>query len=300
MSAKNTKAGFVAIIGKPNAGKSTLLNSILGIKLSIVTPKPQTTRKNVLGIHSTGYEQIIFLDTPGILKPKYEMQKSMMSYVNNSINDADAILVILDLEKYKSLDQYFDQILLDYLKKTELPKILVLNKIDTLKDVKNVLPIISNISKLKIFDDIVPVSALKSENISNLLKSLIKYLPESDFFYDPEMLSTQNERFFVSELIREEVFKSYSQELPYSTEINITDFKEREKGKWYISADIIIERKSQKMIIIGKKGDKLKSIGQKARAAIEQHLEKEIYLELFVKVRENWRDNKNLLNSYGY
>jgi len=296
----NTKAGFVTIIGKPNAGKSTLLNSILGMKLSIVTPKPQTTRKKVLGIHNTENEQIIFLDTPGILKPKYEMQKSMMSYVNNSISDADILLVILDLGKYKSLDQYFDEIFLNYLKKSEKPKILAINKIDNFKDVKNVLPIIRDVSKLGIFNEIIPISALKNENIENLLKVLVKFLPDSEFYFDPDTLSIQNERFFVSELIRENVFKKYSQELPYSTEVHIAEFKEREKGKWYISAEIIVERKSQKIIIIGQKGEKLKSIGLKSREAIEEHLGKEIYLELFVKVRDNWRDNKNLLSSYGY
>ncbi|MCX6148543.1 MAG: GTPase Era [Candidatus Kapabacteria bacterium] len=295
-----TKAGYVAIIGKPNAGKSTLMNKIIGTKLSIVTPKPQTTRKRVLGIYSENNTQIVFLDTPGIINPRYEMQKTMMGYVVKSVEESDAVLVLIDLTKFEDFESYFSLELTDVLKKTKKPKILLINKIDTFKEIKEVLPLIKSISDLNLFDDIIPISALKGENVKSLIPTIEKYLPNSEFYYDPELLSTQPERFFVSEIIREQVFISYAKEIPYSTEIAVVEFKERENGKWYISAEIIIERGTQKRIIIGEKGAKLKEIGEKSRKAIEEHLDTPVYLELFVKVREKWRDNTGMLKSFGY
>ncbi len=294
------KAGFVAIIGKPNAGKSTLMNSILGEKLSIVTPKPQTTRKRVLGIYTEGDIQIVFTDTPGILKPKYEMQEAMMGYVDEAINSADVLLVIYDAERHKPDKNPFHSGFLSRLEASNAPKILLLNKIDLKKDKKELLPLIDLFAKLNIFDEIVPVSALRPDDALRVVELLVKYLPNSPFFYDDDMLSTQSQRFFVSELIRERVFEAYSDEIPYSTEVAITDFKERENGKWFISAEIIVERDSQKGIIIGKGGEKLKRLGETSRQAIEQHLDLPIYLELFVKVRENWRSKKTFLKSFGY
>lgn len=296
----NTKAGYVAIIGKPNAGKSTLVNALLGAKLSIVTSKPQTTRKKVLGIFTSKNLQIIFLDTPGIVKPKYELHRSMMGYVDESIDDADMLLLLVDLDKYKDTETYFPDGLLEKLKNIAKPIVLVLNKIDLLKDVKEVLPIIAELSEMNIFSDFISVSALKEAQTEELIGIMEKYIPKSPFFYDPELLSTQPERFFVSEIIREHIFKYYKQEIPYSTEVNIAEFKERGKGKWYISADIIVERATQKGIMIGANGSKIKKVGEKARAEIEEHLEMPVFLELFVKVREKWRNDKNLLKSYGY
>ena len=294
------KAGYLTITGKPNAGKSTLMNAILGTKLSIVTQKAQTTRKSVLGIHTKDDYQIVFTDTPGILKPKYEMQRSMVGYIYSAIKSSDIIAVIYDVSKFGSQGNYFLEDFIEAIRKSRKPTFLLLNKIDLLKNIKTVLPIIDSFNKLELFKEIIPISALKKASIDIFLKTAEKYLPESEFYYDPEYLSIQSERFFVSELIREVVFNEYHEEVPYSTEINIIEYKERESGKWYISAEIIVERKTQKMIIIGSKGEKLKRVGERARYAIEDHLHLPIYLDLFVKVREKWRNNKNLLKSYGY
>ncbi len=296
----NSKAGYIAIVGKPNAGKSTLINAILGEKLSIVTPKPQTTRKQVLGIYTDEANQIVFIDTPGILQAKYEMQKFMMEYVGSALDTADAIIFIVDVKKYRSeLDDHSLQFLKSA-KQTNKPIIAILNKVDLYEDVKTVLPIIQYYHNLNFFDEIVPLSALKQTYIDDLVKTLTKYLPENPFYFDPEDISTLSERFFVSELIREQLFLSYSEEIPYSTEVVISQFREKAMGKWFISADILVERKSQKIILIGKSGEKIKHIGEKARISIEDHLQRSVYLELFVKVRENWRNNKNMLKNLGY
>lgn len=295
-----TKIGQVTIIGKPNAGKSTLLNSILGVKLSIVTPKPQTTRKTVLGIYSENNTQIIFVDTPGIIKPKYEMQNIMMNYVDRSLDETDVICVIIDLSEYKTDKEYFHSSVIEKINNAKKPVILLLNKIDTFLDIKSILPIMAKFQAEGIYKEIIPISARKSSNIDEVIKAIEKYLPEGHFLFDDETLSTQTERFFVSEIIREQIFLKFSEEIPYSTEISITEFKERENGKWFINAEIIVEKKNQKMIMIGKNGDKIKAVGEKAREAIEEHLQMPIYLELFVKVRDNWRENPTLLKSYGY
>jgi GTP-binding protein Era len=294
------KAGYVAIIGKPNAGKSTLMNAILGTKLSIVTPKPQTTRKQVLGIFTEGDTQMVFLDTPGLLKPRYELHRSMMSYVGESLLAADAVLLLIDLEKYKNFDNYFATETINTLNNLTKPIIVVLNKIDTITDRREVLPIMEELAKNPLFKEIIPLSALKVDNVKELLGILQKYIPEGEFFFDADQLSSQTERFFVTEIIREVIFMSFGDEIPYSTELSVSEFKEREKGKWYISVDIIVEKDSQKRIMIGTKGEKIKSVGEKSRLAIEEHLEQSVYLELFVKVRDNWRSNPTLLKSYGY
>jgi GTP-binding protein Era len=299
MSNKPQKAGFVAIVGMPNSGKSTLMNSLMGEKLSIVTPKPQTTRKNVSAILTQDESQIIFLDTPGILRPRYEMQRSMMRFLDESLEAADIICVIWDWEKDQDninlLDKKFP-----FLEKYDCKKILILNKVDTTNNIKNVLPAIEKFSKLEVFDEIVPISALKSANTNALLEIFRKFLPESEFYYPDDIISTLNERFFVSELIREKIFEQLKEEIPYSTEVTITQFKEREKGKWFISADILVERQGQKGIMIGKGGTMLKRIGANARKDIEAHLQAKVFLELFVKVRDDWRNKPNMLRSLGY
>jgi GTP-binding protein Era len=295
----DTKSGYAAIVGMPNAGKSTLLNSLLDYKLSIVSPKPQTTRKRVLGIFNKDNAQVIFLDTPGLLVPKYEMQKSMMDYVGNSIDEADLLIYIQDLTTLK-MDTFPGKISKSILEKFNGPKILVLNKIDQIKDVKQTLPIIADIHSKGLFNEIVPISARAKENLDNLSKAIVSLLPESPFYYDPELLSVEPQRFFVSELIREQIFYQFSEEIPYSSEVSILEFKEREKGKWYIHAEIIVERDNQKKILIGKNGQKIKTIGERARKEIEEMLEMEVYLELFVKVRKDWRNNQGHLKAFGY
>lgn len=299
MSNTPQKAGYVAIVGMPNSGKSTLMNAIIGEKLSIVTPKPQTTRKNVSAILTEGNTQIIFLDTPGILRPRYEMQRSMMRFLSESLDAADIICVIWDTQKDGDNTELLES-RFNFLANYKVPKVLILNKIDTYKDIKEVLPIIDKFTQLGIFTDIVPLSALKSANTTTLLEIFNKHLPESEFYHPVDIISTQNERFFVSELIREKIFEQLKEELPYSTEVTVTQFKERESGKWFISADILVEKQSQKGIMIGKNGTMLKRIGATARKDIEAHLQTEVFLELFVKVRENWREKPNILRSLGY
>lgn len=295
-----TKAGYVAIVGKPNVGKSTLLNQLIGAKLSIVTPKIQTTRKKILGILTENKYQIVFLDTPGILIPKHDLHKAMQSYIDLSIQEADIILVLFDLFHYDDFNSYFDSGFKEALKKSKKIKIAVFNKIDLLKDNSLLSEKIEDLKTTAIFDSIFTISALENQGITDLISNLSNHLPINEFYYDSELLSTQPQRFFVSELIRENIFLLFEKEIPYSTEVVIADFKEREEGKWYISAEIIVERQSQKGILIGKHGLKIKELGQKSRIAIEEQLEMEVFLELFVKVRENWRKKDVFLKSFGY
>ncbi|MGB9701976.1 MAG: GTPase Era [Candidatus Kapaibacteriota bacterium] len=293
------KSGFVSIIGRPNAGKSTLLNTLLGTKLSIVTPKPQTTRKEIVGILTENNYQIIFLDTPGLLKPRYKLQEAMMEYIPHSLQSADILLFVFEIDNFKSPNPLHSSIL-NLIESSELPKIAVLNKIDLCKTKNEIIPYLQTISNLAKFDDIIPISALNKDNLQPLLDSILKYLPDNEFYYDEESLSTLNNKFFVSEIIREKVFLLTEEEIPYSTEIQIVEFSERDKGKWYISAEIIVGKKSQKQIIIGKNGNLIKEIGQEARFEIEKLLEHPVFLELFVKVRNDWRNNPTYLKSFGY
>ncbi len=294
------KSGFVSIIGKPNVGKSTLLNSILGTKLSIVSPKPQTTRKEVVGILTEDNYQIVFLDTPGLLKPRYKLQEVMMEYVPQSIQSADILLFVFDFEHLSKQNNPLHSSIINLIEEIQLPKIAVLNKIDVAKYKVEIIPILDRISNITKFDEIIPISALKKENLEPLLQSLLKYLPENEFYYDEESLSTLNNKFFAAEIIREKIFLFTEEEVPYSTEVQITEFKERETGKWFISSDIIVEKKTQKQIIIGKDGKLIKQIGQEARYEIEKLLEHPVFLELFVKVRTDWRNNPTFLKSFGY
>ncbi len=295
-----TKAGFVAILGMPNAGKSTFLNKVINSKLSIVTPKPQTTRKRLTGIYSTDEYQIVFYDNPGLLEPKYELHHSMKKYIEESLQDCDIITFFIDITKS---DIEHNKLISDFfgtLKNIQSPKILVLNKIDLLSSPKFMLPIMSKFNELQIFDEIIPVSAVKGNSFSEVINTIVKYLPESPFYFDPADISDLSERFFVSEIIREIIFFSYHDEIPFSTEVVINEFKERKYGKWFISADIIVEKKSHKSIIIGENGNKLKLLGENARVAIEKHLGTQIYLELYVKLKENWRNDPQTLKNLGY
>jgi GTP-binding protein Era len=296
----NHKAGYAAILGLPNSGKSTLMNALLGQKLSIITNKPQTTRKRILGILSEKDYQIIFLDTPGILKPAYLLQEKMMEDVNQSLKDADIILVIQDIKNDPDGDNLLNNpFLKEILVKNKKIKILIINKID-LSSQEFVKNLIINLEEKKLFDKIIPASAALAFNINEILSTLVEYLPTNPKFYPDDIIADENERFFVSELIREKVFELYQEEIPYSTEVLISDFKEREDKKTYISADIVVEKESQKGIIIGKQGSAIKKLGLTARSAIEDFLQKEIYLDLRVKVRNKWRSNEKLLKSFGY
>jgi GTPase len=291
------KAGYAAIVGVPNVGKSTLLNSLIGQKISIVTKKPQTTRQRIYGILTREDAQIIFLDTPGLLKPKYLLHKEMMRNAEIAISDADVILVMIEAENKSELSDEVKE-RLSRLKKNK-PVILVINKIDAVAEstLKSMLEVYS---RQNIFSDIISISALKAKNIEAVINAILKFLPEHEAFYPLDIISESPERFFVSEFIRENIFKNYHEEIPYSAAVEIREFKERQKGKTLINADIIVERDSQKGIIIGKKGEALKKIGMMSRVQIEEFLQQEVFLELHVKVREKWRDNESMLRQFGY
>jgi GTP-binding protein Era len=296
----SVKAGYVAIIGLPNVGKSTLMNALLKQKISITTSKPQTTRKRILGILSEENYQIVFLDTPGILKPSYLLQEKMVEEIDLSVNDADVFVLIYDVSSISSLKESEEN---EYIKKIiqekNNQKILVLNKIDTLTQEKTV-ALIERYEKLNVFKSVIPLSANFKFNLESLLNDILESLPEGQKFYPEDIVAEETERFFVSEIIREKIFELYEDELPYSCEVLIAEFKERENAKDFISAEIVVERESQKPIIIGKAGRAIKELGEKSRKNIEEFLEREVYLELRVKVREKWRSNQNMLKSFGY
>ncbi|WP_410220257.1 GTPase Era [Pedobacter sp.] len=287
------KAGFVSIIGKPNVGKSTLMNAIVGEKLSIITPKAQTTRHRILGIVNTEDYQIVFSDTPGIIKPKYELQDSMMSAVSLSLSDADLILFVTDIhEKHDEND------VLEKIANSNIPLVVLINKIDTATQelvAEKTAFWQQKLNPLYIF----AISALHQYNLEGLLPLILEHLPEHPAYYDKEDLTDRHLRFFASEIIREKIFLNYQKEIPYSTEVIITSFKE-EDGLTRISAEIIVERDSQKNILIGKGGSSLKKVGTEARKDIEKFIDQKVFLQLFVKVIPDWRSKKNYLKNFGY
>ncbi len=302
MNKKNQtiKSGYVTIIGKPNVGKSTLMNALIGQKLSIVTPKPQTTRKNILGILSDDDYQIIFLDTPGIVQPKYLLHKKMLDFINQSIKDADILLFMIDISKDpEGLEIFKDEIVNKILTTSKLPKILALNKVD-LSNNEKVEYLVQRINSTKLFDSIIPISATLNFNLDQLLKNILYYLSEHPKYFPDDIVANETERFFVSELIREKIFELFEEEIPYSCEVGIEEFKEREKEKNYIRAEIYVEKDSQKKIIIGSEGKSIKKLGELSRLEIEKFLEKSVYLELYVKVRKNWRTDETWLKRFGY
>jgi GTP-binding protein Era len=292
----NFKAGYVALIGRPNVGKSTLMNALLGQKLSIVTAKPQTTRHRVLGILSGKEYQIIFLDTPGLLVPRYKLQETMVKAARGAIEEADVLLFMIEPEDKIS---EANQSILSELIQSKKPLILSINKIDQ-TDRDKLLPIIDQYSKSFNLTSIIPISALKADGLDQLKQLLIDNLPVGFPFYPPETITDQPERFFVAEIIREKIFQKYGEEIPYSTAVTVEEFKERDHGKDYIRAVIYVERNSQKGIIIGKQGAALKRVGQIAREEIELFLGRAVYLELFVRVKEKWRQREEVLRELGY
>lgn len=287
------KAGYVAIIGKPNVGKSTLLNLILGTKISAVTQKPQTTRSRILGILTEGNHQACFIDTPGMIQPEYELQELMVKQIRKAIMDADCVVWMIDpWFKYNQIYKEFMK-----LAKT-VPKIIAINKIDLVAK-SELLPLIDRLRSTEV-NEIVPISALSGEGVEALKEVIFKCLPESDFLYPKEDVSDAPQRFFVADFIREKIFETFKKEIPYASCVIIDEFKEREKGKDYIRAVIYVERKSQKAILIGRQGAALKKVGEKARREIEGFLDKPVFLELWVKVKEKWRKNKKFLKELGY
>lgn len=296
----NHRTGYAAILGLPNSGKSTLLNVLLGQKLSIITSKPQTTRKRILGILSEEDYQIIFLDTPGILSPSYLLQEKMMEDVKTSLDDADVILLVIDVAEDPLGEILLNQeFISESVLKSSKPKLLVINKVD-LSNQEKVSELLKHFEKRKSFEEIIPISAALNFNIQRVKEEIIRFLPEGPKLFPDDQVTDANERFFVSEIIREKILEHYRDEIPYSSEVLIIEFKEREEGKNFISAEIVVERDSQKAIIIGKGGAAIKKLGQAARESIEKFLQKDVFLELRVKVRRKWRSDENMLKSFGY
>ena len=293
MSDTPHKAGFVSIVGKPNVGKSTLMNALVGEKLSIITSKAQTTRHRIMGILNSDEFQIVYSDTPGIIKPQYALHESMMSFVRTSLEDADVILFMTDIyEKHDEED------VINRLKYAEAPILLLINKIDQATEEELAEKINYWQEKMQP-TEILPISALHNFGLDQLFQRLLHYLPEHPAYFPKDELTDKPERFFVSEIIREKIFLNYKKEIPYSCEVVIEEFKEEEEII-RIRAEISVERKSQKGIVIGNKGEALKKVGTQARLDMEQFFQKKIFLDLYVRVNENWRTDQKLLRRFGY
>jgi len=288
------KAGFVNIIGNPNVGKSTLMNALVGERLSIITPKAQTTRHRILGILNEPEYQIIFSDTPGVIQPAYKMQEHMMRFVSDAFEDADVFLYLVEPGDRALKDQGFFEKLLN----TKFPVLLIVNKIDT-TDQEKLEEEVSYWGEAIPNAEIIPISALKEANTPYLLDRLISLIPESPPYFDKDALTDKTERFFVSEIIREQILLNYNKEIPYSVEIDVEDFKETE-DIIRMRAVIYVARDSQKGIIIGHRGSMLKRVGIGARKQLEKFFAKKVHLETFVKVKKNWRDSDLELKRFGY
>lgn len=287
------KAGFVNIFGKPNAGKSTLLNTLMGEKLAIVSPKIQTTRHRIKGILTGDDYQIIFSDTPGIIEPRYKLHEKMMNAVKTGLEDADVALLIADIkENIQEEDELFSSL------KLKVPAIVVINKADQVKE-DQINQATSFFSTKSYCRKAVVISALKKSGVDDLLKLILELLPEGAPFYDDENISDMPTKFFVAELIREKIFYLYQDEIPYHATVLVQEFKEK-ATLTKITADIILHRETQKGIVIGEGGKMIKQLGTEARKDIEAFLERKVFLELFVKVRPKWRDNETHLREYGY
>ncbi len=291
------KSGFVNIIGRPNVGKSTLMNALVGERMSIITNKPQTTRHRIIGIVSDEDYQVVFSDTPGIIRdPSYKMHEAMNRFVDGSFKDADVMLFMTDMtETYEDDDPIFEK-----LKKVEVPVFLLINKTD-LAPPKEVAQLILKWDKRFKFSEIFPISALKKHNTKPLFNLIVKNMPEGPVYYPKDQLTDKPERFFVSEIIREKILLHYKQEIPYSCEVLVDSFKQDpNKPLVRIHATIYVMRKTQKSIIIGQGGESIKRIGIEARKDIETFIQQKVFLELFVKVRDNWRDDDKSLKKFGY
>lgn len=290
----NHKSGFVNILGNPNVGKSTIMNALVGEKLSIVTPKAQTTRHRIMGIVNGEDFQIVYSDTPGILKPNYKLQESMMSFVNTALNDADLILYVTEVNEQKAPEGEY----LNRIKESGIPVIIAVNKID-LTDQSGLEKIVSIWHENFPSSPVIPVSALNNFNLDTLLKAVLEKLPESPPYFPKDQLTDKYERFFASEIIREKILFNYKKEIPYSVEIEIESFHDEAK-LLRISALIHVARDSQKGIIIGHKGSMLKKVGTEARYDLEDFFRKKVFLELHVKVSKDWREKPQALKKFGY
>jgi GTPase len=290
--ASGKKAGSVALIGRPNAGKSTLMNLLLREKVAIVSDKPQTTRHRLVGILSEERGQMVFYDTPGIHRPLHRLNRQMVRYALDALNDADVVCLLVDAsQKFGSGDAY----MLDLLSKAEGPRVLALNKVDLVHKPK-LLPVIQRYAETGLFEEIVPVSAKSADGAGILLDVFWKHLPQGEPLFDPELLTTHPERFLAAERIREKVLELTTEELPYTTAVVIERWEEdEEKGLLRLYASILVERPGQKAIVVGRQGQMIKAIGTAARLDLEEFLERRVYLDLHVRVEPDWREDKHLL-----
>lgn len=294
---KGFKSGFVSIVGRPNVGKSTLLNHIVGQKIAIMSNKPQTTRNKITAVYTTEQGQVIFLDTPGIHKPKSKLGDYMVAVAENTLNEVDLVLFVIDAtEKRGPGDEY----IIERLKQVKTPVFLVINKIDKVHP-EELLPIIDDYRKLYDFKQIIPISALEGNNTGPLIQAIFDEMEEGPMYYPPDQVTDHPERFIVAELIREKVLHLTREEVPHSIAVTVEEMKRGENGKTlYIYAAIYVERDSQKGILIGERGQMLKEIGRRARLDIERLMGDKVYLELWVKVKKDWRNQERMLRNFGF
>ena len=292
------KSGFVAICGRPNAGKSTLMNRIIGEKVAIVSNKPQTTRTKIMGVHTTEDCQIVLIDTPGIHKPHNKLGQKMEKYIYTATQDVDVLLYVVDCNLYEN-EYEKERIALEGLKKSDIPVILVVNKADTVEKMA-LLPVIDKLTKLYDFAGIVPLSAKMGDNVDALVEEIKNHLDEGPQFFPGDLITDQPERQIAAEYIREKALRLLNQEIPHGIAVEIEKMKKRDNGTYEILAAIYCERQSHKAIIIGRKGEKLKDIGSRARQDIERFLGAKVYLELWVKVKADWRNKEAFMNTIGF
>jgi GTP-binding protein Era len=292
------KSGYVSLIGRPNVGKSTLLNSMLGEKVAIVTPKPQTTRNRIRGIKNLPNAQIVFIDTPGIHRPREKLGEFMVKEATLALKEVELVVLMVEPRLPEPADERLVEVVKTSRSRFQFPVILAINKIDTVKK-SELLPVIDDYSKMMDFSEIIPISALKGDGLDILLQKVVEYLPEGPKYYPDDMVTDQLERFMVAEIIREKIINLTKDEIPYSVAVEVSQWQEKE-GIIIINANIYVEKDTQKGIIIGKKGAKLKSIGTEARKEIEALLGTKVYLELWVKVKEAWRKKPGALRELGY
>ena len=290
------KSGFIAVIGRPNVGKSTLINSLIGQKIAIMSDKPQTTRNRILCILTQEDAQIVFLDTPGIHKPKHKLGEYMVRAAENTLKEVDAILFVVDATEDMGPGEFY---ILERLQATNKPVILIVNKLDLI-DKARVLPIISRYADKYHFEGVVPISAKEKTNLDGLLAEIKKYLPEGPQYYPEDMVTDQPERLIAAELVREKVLELTRDEVPHAVAVDVDEMATRPTGDVYIRATIYVERDSQKGIIIGAKGSMLKQVGALARKDIEALLGSKVYLDLWVKVKKDWRNRDNVLKGFGF
>ncbi|MED4353506.1 GTPase Era [Schinkia azotoformans] len=297
MSNENYKSGFVSIIGRPNVGKSTFLNKVIGQKIAIMSDKPQTTRNKIQGVYTTDHSQIIFIDTPGIHKPKHKLGDFMMKVAQNTLNEVDLILFMINaVEGFGKGDQF----IIERLKQTNRPVFLVINKIDQVHP-DELITLIDQYKEMYPFKEIIPISALEGNNVTTLLEQIEKYMPNGPQYYPADQVTDHPERFIITELIREKVLHLTREEIPHSIAVVMDSLERRGDGNTvYIAATIIVERDSQKGIVIGKQGKMLKEVGRLARIDIEALLGSKVFLELWVKVQKDWRNRLNQLRDFGF